>query len=90
MKFDLNLATKDDDYIPLFSFYLFKTSIFIFRKPSFGIDVVETQPYALDGECPYTFLDAGWVCFMTEWKWLYKILYKRKNGYAAPYFKEEK
>ena len=89
-----NLTKKeyeDDDYPPLLYFPLFfKAHFYLNKKPHLCIDILETHPYALDGEVPFIFIDVGYIQFMLEWEWLYKILYKRKNGYAVPYFKEEK
>lgn len=63
---------------PIFSIYIFKVTVFIWRKFDIYLDFLETNPYALDGTIPIIFLRLGFLEISFYSKKIYKYLYKRK------------
>ena len=66
----------------IFEYHKFGVSLFVWKLPEFYVDVIETEPYQLDGSVPLLMIKIGFVELMFENKLLYKIIYKRKNGFT--------
>lgn len=73
----------DKDYIK--SVLMGNTCVSLWRKPKWSIEAVTTEPYATNGLYPMTDIRLGWVSFIFHWKWLYKLVYKRKYGKLPAY-----
>lgn len=78
------IAEDKEDYkqfTPIWCLPVGNVLVSLERTPELVLEVLETHPYAFDGSIPITFIQIAWLQFTVEWKWLYKILYKRKYGY---------
>jgi hypothetical protein len=72
---------KDTMISPISNFRIGGLSVFIWRKFTLSLYVLETEPYRMDGEVPMVFLQIGPIEFVFENKFIYKRLYKREFGY---------
>ena len=59
---------------PVYCFVLFGITFFVWKKPEMRLELVETYPYAPDGEYPTMMLQIGWVELMFDSKLLYKFI----------------
>lgn len=66
---------------PLSIFSIFDISVFIWKKPEFHIELVETWPYELDGQTPLIFAQFAFIEIAFFSERLYKFLYRRKHGF---------
>jgi hypothetical protein len=83
-------GSDENSYIPLASTTIFGMTISIIKKPEFSIEILETEPYARDGEVPMIFVQLAWVDITFENKWLYKKLYFNKHGWMPPGLQDNK
>lgn len=71
-----------DNYpIPLYDGNFLGLSFFIWAKPEFHIQAVETAPYQPDGSYPLVLIQFLWIEFIFDNKELYDDIYKMKHGY---------
>ena len=78
-----------DNYNPIWWAYIWGISFFIVRQCELRLEAVETYPYRMDGEIPMVFIQVLWLEICVEWKWLYKLTYKRQNGYLPAYLDKD-
>ena len=78
---DLNKEIKKVDIpVPLGVFDFLGVSVFIWKKPEVHLELVETWPYAPDGDVPMLMVQFAWFEIMFYSKPLYRFFYKRKYG----------
>lgn len=66
--------------VPIFETYAFGIVLWIWKKPELYAEVVETEPYKLDGEYPMIMIKVAWFEISFDNKRLYRFIYKRKYG----------
>lgn len=71
---------KIDFPSPIVGFTLFGITFFMWSRPEFYFELIETEPYALDGSMPSIMVHLAWFEFIFESKTLYRFFYKRKYG----------
>lgn len=68
------------DYSPLWNFHIFGISFLVLKDFDFGVEALETAPYAPNGDIPVVFIRLGFLEVMIENKYLYwKVLNRGKN-----------
>lgn len=81
---EMEKAAKEaitDFPVPLYDAQIFGVSFFVNRRLDFGLFLVETEPYELDGTTPLIVVQFLWFEFIFENKRLYKYLYNKKYGF---------
>lgn len=65
---------------PLKDFHIFNISFFVWKKSSFHFDILETYPYAEDGDVPAVFVRFSHFEILFYSKLIYKFIYKKRHG----------
>lgn len=72
-------ATENVEFpVPIYDRHLFNISFFIWKKPEIHLELVETWPYAPDGDVPMLMIQFGWIEIMFYSKRLYRYFYRKK------------